>query len=263
MVPGLLRCLAAPKVAGPLILGAAYLAGLVIAGRAADLWDTALVGETVLWFVISATGMMFSLTKLDDDPRFFTHLAVRTLAVSGFVAGVVNLFVFPLWAELILAPILGLLAGVTALAAATAGNSDNELAGRVAGSLLALIGVGFLVYVVVKLASDWSLALGKEVGRDLALPVWLSLGWLPYLFVTALFMVYELAFMRIGFATDDADARRRASRAVLLECRLNVHDVAGLGAPWLGRLVRARSMDSARRLLVNYKRERARGARAD
>lgn len=257
------RCFAAPKVAGPLLFGGVYVAAWVLLARAVHIWDTALVGETTLWFVITAFPMLLALGDLSRRPRFFSETALRIFGIAGLLTGLANLFVFPLYVELILAPVVGLLAGMSALRQTL----ENAAAIRLIRTLLGLTGIAFLVYCAVTLATDWSATLGASVGRDLALPIWLSLAWLPYVFLFALAMSYEAAFLRISFHTDDAAARRRARRALVRECGLNVHAVAELAAPWIGRVVRAHTMASARRVIANYKRNRVptvpRAARGD
>lgn len=246
------RCFAAPKVAGPLLLGGAYTAAWVLLARTVHVWDTALVGETALWFVITAFPMLLSLSELSRRPRFFSETALRIFGVAGLVAGLANLFVFPLYVELILAPVIGLLAAASALPQ----TAENAAAISLIRTLLVLAGIAFLIYSAVTLATDWTATLGSSVGRDLALPAWLTLAWLPYVFLFALAMSYEVAFLRISLHTDDEAARRRARRALVRECGLNVHAVAEFAAPWIGRVVRAHTMPSARQVIANYKRSR-------
>jgi len=250
---GLIRALFARKFAASIVLGAAYASAWVYAARAAGLWDSALVGETAIWFILSGLTSMASVSVLRDRQRFFTQATLRIFSAAGFLVAIANLFVLPLYGELVLTPFLGLLAGVTALPRKTA---DDATAIRTAQALLSLAGAAFLIYGVVTLATDWSVSLATYAGRDVALPIWLSLVWLPFLFSFALVTSYESAFLRIGFATDDGDVRRRARRALVCECGLNVHAVAELGHPWIGRLVRARSPATARRLLSHYKQHR-------
>ncbi len=248
------RSVFSPKLLTSFVIGAAWVAALVIAARLIGLWTTTLIGETALWFIITGIGGMFlALTRLGSDPRLFTNMLARIFAFSGLVAGLVNVFVFPLWVELILTPTLAMLAGVSVVARV---KPETQRVGRAAQTLLATAGVAFAIYGVTKLVVAWSPALGRDVGRALVLPIWLSVGWTPFLFVVSLLMAYEGTFLRIGLSTTDIDTRRRARRAVVAECRLSVHEVAGLRQPWLGRLVRARSNVSARRVLINYKRER-------
>lgn len=251
-----MRSMLEPKLLTSFMLGAAWVAAFVLAAQRLGLWKTTLIGETALWFIITGVGGMFmSLTRLGSDQGFFTHMLARIFALSELAAGLVNLFVFPLWVELILTPALAILVGVSVVAKL---KPKTQQVDRATQFLLAIAGATFVIYVIAKLALTWSPALGRDVGRALVLPIWLSLSWIPFLFVVSLLMAYEGTFLRIGFSTADADAKRRAQRAVITECRLNVHDVAGLQQPWLGRLVRARSNASVRRVLANYKRERGR-----
>ena len=249
---GLLRQLLGPKILAPLVIGAIGVTGLVLILRSFQLWDTALVAETAIWFLLAAPALMLSLTNLENDPRFFTHKALRIVSVTGLLTGFANVFVFPIYVELVLAPLLALLAGIVVVAEL---NPRHAGVGRASGVVLALAAVAFLCYGAVELATG-SDAAAESVGRALAAPIWLSLGWLAYLRVVAVPMTYEVTWLRIGLATDNAAAGRRSKLALLRECRLNVHDVASFGAPWIGRLVRARSMASARTIVRNFKHAR-------
>jgi hypothetical protein len=88
----------------------------------------------------------------------------------------VNLYVFPLVAELVLAPTDALLVALSVVA-----GTEERFATvkKLVDRLLSLIGLAVISIVAIKLARSWDDFDQAEVWQRFALPVWLTLGALP------------------------------------------------------------------------------------
>jgi len=242
-----------PKIVLPVLLMAGYTTGAVLIGSWLGLWEQDLAGETIFWFLVSAPALFISLTTVGDDRRFFASLYVKALSVSALLSGLVNLFVFPLYFELVLVPVLTL---AVALAAVASHKPEYRSVDILLRTCLAIAAVAFLVDAAVRLADTWSHSTVLYVVRDLLLPVWLVIALVPYLFALSVAIALELAFLRVDFAEPaDVTSRRQARLALLLTAGLDPYALNRFGVPWSGRLVRARSLQSARRVVRHYRAE--------
>jgi hypothetical protein len=88
------------------------------------------------------------------------------------------------------------------------------------------------------------------------MPIWLTVGILPVIFMVALLSHYELLFMRLGFATSDPQVLRRSRRAAVLGLRLHNTAVGQFGGAWLQKLVNAETSRAARQVVKDYRRSR-------
>src|SRR5207237_846929 len=110
---------------------------------------------------------------------------------------------------------------------------------RLIDALTALVGFALLAFVTVGLIANWRQLDWPGTLRRLILPIWLTLGLLPFLYVLSLFSNYEQAFLQLRWASSDPRAIRRAKLALLTD--LNVHPrlVGKFVIPWSTRLTEA------------------------
>lgn len=206
------RSFAEPKVATPFLGLFAWSALLVVTASRLGLWERGLLVETALWVLGPGIALLFGIATRKRDEAFFRPVATRAFKATAYVEVVVGLFVFGLVAELVLAAIVGFL---VLLSEAAATRKELRRTKQVLDTLLAVIGLGLMAYVVVHVVSEWH-ALDKSLlARSLALPAYLTLGMVPFLYLIALWAGYDSALARIKVATDDPKVRRRAMLGLL------------------------------------------------
>lgn len=233
------KALAQPAVAGLIAALATWTSALVLLARQIGLWDADALADTVVWFLTVGIVFFFSLDAV-KRPGFFGTTARRAIAITVFVEGYVNLVVLPFAVELVLMPFVTV---VVLLAAFSEGRAEYAPAHRVLNVALSLVGIVFLTYVTVRLIGDFD---AEHTGRALALPVWLTLGVLPFIYAVGLWSAYQEAFIRIDLRADRARARRQAKWALMRVARLRASAVGSLCGQWIWELVQASSPAAAR-----------------
>jgi hypothetical protein len=119
------------------------------------------------------------------------------------------------------------------------------------GSVMSILGVVLIVYGIVKLAEDFD---AGHTLRTLALPVWLTFGVLPFIYIVGLWSAYQQAFVRISLHADDDVHRRRAKRALLRAANLRPAELGGFAIHWISDLTSADSDEAARTLMRRWRR---------
>lgn len=243
------------KVALPIVAFAAYV-GIVVSGaQSAGFWRVSLAKDTVLWFLFVGIAMLVNAGRV-ADPDFVRRTVVSAVGVTALLEFYMNdLVVFSFPAELVLQFVLAFLVVTSVLGERSA---ESRSAKAWSDILLALVGVGMLLAVALELLRAWDALDRVETLLSLALPAWLTVLAIPFIYLFSLAMNYELAFMRIAHATEDRRARRRANIALLLGLHLQNSAVSGLAADWPRRLAAADSLTAARRTVALYRAERTR-----
>jgi hypothetical protein len=235
----------------PATLMWAWTALVVFVAYRLRLWAPDLIKDTVIWSIGPAVGLFFSVTNISKDPQFFRRAALSTIKYSVLIEFYVNLRVFNFPVELLV-----LLPGITLLALLTSVAGMDEKyrpAKRVLAVMLAVVGILIVVYVTGALVSSWRQEDPWHDLRELALPVWLTLGFLPFLFALSLFAGYQAAFLRIDFfAKEDRRARRRAKVALVVDLNVRTYLVAKFGGGWLTQIAQAQTLDEARAVVRRY-----------
>jgi hypothetical protein len=251
-LPGIALSLITPAVAAPLLGLLSWVGFLFYLGAQAGLWDAALSTDAVIWFV----GMGLPLFGRSIDvfkPRgSFRRVAVASLGLTSLVEGFANLYVLPFAVEFLV--LLPLIFSVTTLLAVAEAKNRYDVLTNVLSGALAVIGLGLLVYVAVHLISDFDGFVHGTGPKELLLPVWLTVGTLPFVAVLGTYSVYNKAFNHIRWAAGD-DRRTRWSAMLALVSKLHVHarQVAAFNGPWAKRLTAATSPSEAHAVIRRFR----------
>jgi hypothetical protein len=228
-----------------ILLLAAWVAALVAGGQRIGLWEPWLLKGTIFWFITS--GMVFWINAANVvRPDFFRSTLVAALGTALVLEFYLNLYVFSLPVEVILLPTVALLGAVSAFAA---GKDEYRAAKRLTDAILAIIGFGVFARVTIGVIGNWPDAAQVDAAQELILPVWLTLGVVPFIYSFGLIMSYETAFSRVGNFTKDRRRRLRCKFALVSVCHVRPSLVAVAGGRGLREAIDASSLKEARRRL--------------
>jgi hypothetical protein len=256
----LLRTLLSPPLLIPLLVMIGYVVGEVWLGYKAGLWRSDLIKDTIVWFVISALAVFFGYDQASKQPHFFRRRLVAAASIPVFLEFLANLFVLNLVAELALLPFSILLGLVIAMA-----ESDERLRAlrTPLNVLLAVVGLSLLVYSVRQLFLSWNAVDKPVTALQFALPIWLTIGILPYIYLLSLYSNYQSAFHAIDAHSENRRARLRAKLALVTRLHFRARDSHAFGGwPWLEQIVSAPTFRSARRVVADFQGSRREKERA-
>lgn len=243
---GVFKAFLAPKVLGVILALAGWTVVLCLLGHALGLWESGVLNDTVLWFPTVGMAFLFSLERVTAG-RFLRRTAKRAVGVTALVEGFANLETFGLGVELVFVPTLIVLGAMLVI---SEGRAEYAPARSCLSGLQTVAGWVVLLFVAVRLGTDFEAA---HTARALALPVWLTIGTVPFIYALALVTEYEKAFVRIGFHTDDPSSGRRAKRALLRAANVSVRELGGFGGHWIGDLASASTDAEARVLMKRWR----------
>jgi hypothetical protein len=254
-----LRVAASPKILGSLAVLVLWVLGLVYFAWTVGLWDADRVTDTVFWFVTAGLVMFGRFEKVSKEPHFVRRTALATLEVSALIEVLSEVFVLNLIPELFLQPAFALFGGVSVVAAR---KPEHRAAKRLADGLLLMASAALLLYVVVSLVNNWGSIDKGDLLQQFALPVWLTVGVLPYIYAVGLLAAYELAFLRIGWKSEAGWwPRTRAKLVLLTSFHAKAREVGAFSGPWQFKLAAATSFRDGRRLVKEFRQAQRDAAR--
>lgn len=247
-----LRTALLPKILIPLALFAGWVLGLVALGSQAGLWRVSRVTDTAAWFVTAGVVLFGRFNQVSKDRWFVRRTVLATFGVSSLVQVVSEFFVLNVAAELLIQPVLLLLA-MMSLAAAQ--QRELRQVRAVVGGIQICAGVGLLAYVIVNLISNWDSLDKADIAQQLALPLWLTIGVLPFVLALGLFAVYETAFLRIDWKSRAGWWVRVQQKAALLTSfHVKATEIGAFAGPWQVRLAETGSFGAARQVISDFRR---------
>ena len=176
------------------------------------------------------------------------------LAWSVLVEFYLDLFHLPLAGELVLQPVVAVLAMMSVVAGR---DEKHRHVGSCIEALLALFAIGLLAFVTVKTVQGWEELDGTSLVTQFALPAWLTIGALPFIFFLAIYAGYESAFLRIDLQEGTSRwCRLRSKLALASVTHLHVREIATFPGYWLRKMTEASSFRKARAVVRSYRLER-------
>jgi hypothetical protein len=221
-------------------------------------WDLSLSKDTLYW-VVPGLVLLVGATKAATEPGFFRRRVREAVGVSVFLVFYLGLVTLDLPWELLLVPLLTLLsiygaAGGTSYVSAKAGTRAKVGVG--------VIAIGLLAYTTVRFAQSPAAIDAGTLAGSLALPVWLTLWALPFVWAMSVLFVYEDALVHMRTSTDERRLPWKSVLALVVSFwfrRAALHRFAGR---WPRELVQAKGFREARAVIARQQAdERAEAAR--
>lgn len=258
--PGLrrsLRAVVAAALQWKVALMACVLTGWVIgvcyAASRVGLWDASLTKDALFWLAGPGVWLLVNMFKAATVRGF---LRARIQALIGLAVSfefMVGEFTLPLLAELVILPVLT----AVILVSAVAETNPAHAAVKKLADLILIVASGLLLaHVASELIASWRVLDAFAMLRQFALPIWLTLAVLPFIYLLSLFAGYELVFMRLDHLGRRRTGGWRVKAALALGLHLRTQDVAAFTGGWLPRLAATSSFRAARVVVREYRASR-------
>lgn len=129
-------------------------------------------------------------------------------------------------------------------------SADEKLASvkNFIDGLLGFLGLAIIALTAINLIGNWGDLDKAHLLRQLALPLWLTLGVIPYLYLLALWSGYEQAFIRINVSSEDPRARFRAKLALIVALHGRAAKANAFFGGWGRRITEADGFGAAWRV---------------
>lgn len=186
-----------PKLALIWLLMSLYLAACVWLLAWLNLWDWPNLKSTLLWWLTVGFTSIFEAQRLKDKPHVLRKLVHDAFKLSAVILFIAELVSFPLWVELLMLPAFVLLALLIAV-----GEHQTDKPG-VPRVLILLRGLQILAGLTILGSSYWLVAASVSefwslnTLREFGLPLLLWLMFIPFIFLLAVYMTYEEAFIHL------------------------------------------------------------------
>jgi hypothetical protein len=207
------------KIIIPLIAMLLYIVFMVLAFKKIGFWDVSATKDTILWTLGSAFATYFSINKVAQDSSYFKNVILDNIKFVLIMEFVVNLYSFSLPAELIVMPVVTFIAMSNVFAES---KQEYKKVSKLLNFILGVFGLYLLAFTFREIVLDFQNFATIKNLRDFFLPPLFSIVLLPFVYVMALFMQYEMFFVRIDIANKNSDFTKYAKRRILVACHVNL-----------------------------------------
>lgn len=246
----LLKAFFVPKVSGVFAALAAYVVGVVILLASFKVWDTSLLKDTIFWFFTVGCVALFPAMKAGEQPHVFRDLVLDSLKLTAVIEFVRDTFVLPLGWELVLVPVVTLLACMSIIADS---HKEHKILRKPLKTLLGLFGFALVGYAFYQLYLAFRDFVSWETAREFMLEPALTILTVPFFFIFAFWVNLENHFVRLSFWLDKRrDLLPAAKRQSILASRLSLRRLAKLKGEFYVELQSAKNKAAVRELTRKF-----------
>ena len=218
------------------------------------LWDWSLAGSTILWFLLVGFSWFFNLGDAAKNPRFFRRRLIEAVSIGALLEVYVNLAVFSLSVEFVVQFFILLIALLGLV-----GELEKNLALIARASRAILLAGGLLIFVstTIELLSHRRDLDYFKILEQFLLPLWLTAVAIPVIYLLALIDGYGSLFKMLTWWNDHHRPSWRALLGVSIELRGSLLDLNDFRGRASQQAARAKTVRTARSIVVEFKRTRA------
>ncbi|MDD3940739.1 MAG: hypothetical protein PHQ01_04180 [Candidatus Pacebacteria bacterium] len=150
-------------------------------------WDSNFIKISVFWFFTWALVVFINLNDF-KDVKHFKNTIFKILGFGAIIAFVTNLYIFPLWTEMLMIPFVSLL---ILLKAVSETKKEWKIIHDFLNYLIAIVGIVILIinlYMIIVNFNDFA---NIYTLQKFLLPILLSLAFLPFLYVLSKYSKWE------------------------------------------------------------------------
>lgn len=176
----------------------AYTALISFMLKKVGLWNILLLKDTAFWILGTAFVLLMGIDKATRDSTYFKKFALSIFALSIIIEFIVNLYTFNFWVEMLLVPVFVFIGGILSLAET---DPKYRIVKKFLNSTLVTFGIFSILYVLTQLVNSITTFVTLYNLRTFLISPILSLGYIPFLYLFTLYIVYETLFVRINIFT--------------------------------------------------------------
>lgn len=205
---------------------AVYVAGIIYLLYKAGYWETALLKDTLFWFVSVATVLFFKINSAKNT-SFFKDIFFESVKWTILFEFIINFYDFKLWVEIVLTPILLVILLTQAYSEQQAEkNPEYKQTSNVLRNVSLLIFLGIIAYSFYKTVTEYSLLLTWDSLHSFLLPPIFTILIIPFLYMLAVYSSYEHLFVRIRFLFNDSVLKKRLKKEIIRNAGLNLDKIS-------------------------------------
>jgi hypothetical protein len=240
-----------PKILVPFVLFLGWMLLAVMVGARVGIWEPSMTKDTLLW-VVPGFALFVGSIKAAEEPHFFRRRIRNAIGMTALLEFYLNLGGLDLVWELLLQPAIFFLAAMSVVA----GNDPKTRpVKRLADLILVALVLWLLIVTTSFVIANAASLESAETLRTLALPAWMTLAALPYVYLLSLWASYELLFIRMRIGGQDARIPWRVKLAAVSALHVRNRAVHSFAGAWPRKLGSTRSFQEARAVLAKQQRQ--------
>lgn len=173
-----------------LLIGYLYL--IVYGLSRIDLWNLNLLKDTIIWFIV--VGVVIVFNAIGKNIQYFRKIALESIQLTIILEFIANLHVLSFIFEFTTIPILVFIGLVQAVNEYKVG---KKKIGKFISSIVNLYALTVFIFAIYKTIQNYRIDFTWEALQSLLLPTILTILFIPFSYLVALYSAYENLFTKL------------------------------------------------------------------
>jgi len=199
-----------------------YVISLLILLQKLGVWQFSLLKETIFWYLGVAVTSLFNANKVNEDRNYFKNIFKDNLRLIVILEFVTALYTFNLIVELIFIPILLLFVLVSAYSKA---HKEYREVKKFTEWVFSFVGLIILIFALYKIMKDFNGFANITNLSNFLLPPILTFLFIPFMYLLALIITYEVFFVRMKFFIKNKNDFKSAKWKVLISFHFRLREL--------------------------------------
>jgi len=202
-----------------------YSGSIILLLYLARIWNTTMVKTSIYWFFMTALVILFNIQKTNENTDYFKNIILDNFKFMLLLEFIVNIHNFSFLFEIIFISIIVFLSLLLALAGT---NHKYIIVEKSISIIFSLVGLILLIFSIIDIAKSIQDYTNFEALKTFLLPIVLSIAFVPFACLIAIFMDYEVLFKRYSIFLEDKKLLRYARRRTLVKFGLKLQQIKSL-----------------------------------
>ncbi|MBT3302429.1 MAG: hypothetical protein HOG05_08135 [Bacteroidetes bacterium] len=196
-----------------------YLFAIILVLKNFALWDIANLKDILFWLFSVGLILVFKINAAKDS-SYFKKLFFTALQWTILLEFIVNLYSFSFLSEFFLLLILVIVGTLQAFADL---DEKNQIVSKFLQIIFAVAGFMIFSYSLYRTIQNFEQVLNFPNLISFLLPSTITVLFIPFLYLLALYSTYESYFVRLDFMTNNNDQGKRTKKLILRTALLNLN----------------------------------------
>ncbi len=217
---GVLKAFFQKKIITVFLAMFVYVFFIILLFSKLQIWNVSLTKDIVFWILGSAFVLLMNVNNATQDDHHFKKILLDNLKLILVLEFVITLYSFNFWLEMIFVPVMFLIVAMGAVAEI---KKEYLPVKKLIDYVLSFVGIFLIVFAVSKIIGDYQGFVSANNLRSFVLPPLMTLAYMPFLYIFALIMAYEMLFVRLDiFLKNDKALAGFAKQKIFRLCFLNL-----------------------------------------
>jgi hypothetical protein len=212
------------KILVPILLFFGHTALYVFILFKLGLWDISLLKDAIIWTLSFGFVSLMNINKVNET-KYFKNILLDALKWTIAIEFIMNFFTFSLTKEIILVPVIVFSAMMQA--AASFDNKHKQVE-TLFKNLLIWFSIFVFIFSLYKTFEKHSELFTTDNFKSFLLPVFLTITFLPFMYLFNLIAKYETLWLTLRFNIKNLNDRNRVKRNILLVANFNIDKVVNI-----------------------------------